>query len=320
MLEELGEHQQAISYYEKAIQIQPNYVKAHNNLGVILKELGEHQKAISYYEKAIQIDPKYEVAYINLGMLFKELGEYQKATSYYEKAILNDPNSIRAINGLSDLFKSFELGNITKTNSSSLKKLLLFLFRKNNINHNDIFHNAKLLIIFQEDQNEIEQIVNSESFLLNDKIIQKVLKEEIFLLMLQKSFIRDKFLEKLLTKIRKEILFSLENSKKNILNEYFNFIISLAEQSFLNEYVFFQSEEEINFINHLEKKILNNIETNELEVAILGCYIPLHNSKNIKNKLLNYTSKNVLFNNMIEMQIKEPLKETALKILSNLSK
>ena len=313
VLQELGEHQQAISYYEKAIQIQPNYVKAHNNLGVILKELGEHQKAISYYEKAIQIDPKYEVAYINLGMLFKELGEYQKATSYYEKAILNDPNSIRAINGLSDLFKSFELGNITKTNSSSLKKLLLFLFRKNNINHNDIFHNAKLLIIFQEDQNEIEQIVNSESFLLNDKIIQKVLKEEIFLLMLQKSFIRDKFLEKLLTKIRKEILFSLENSKKNILNEYFNFIISLAEQSFLNEYVFFQSEEEINFINHLEKKILNNIETNELEVAILGCYIPLHNSKNIKNKLLNYTSKNVLFNNMIEMQIKEPLKETALK-------
>jgi len=45
----------AISCFQKAIQIQPNYADAHYNLGVVLQELGEHQKAISSYEKAIQI-------------------------------------------------------------------------------------------------------------------------------------------------------------------------------------------------------------------------------------------------------------------------
>ena len=44
---------------KKAIQIQPNYVDAHYNLGIVLKELGEHQKAISCCEKAIQIQPNH---------------------------------------------------------------------------------------------------------------------------------------------------------------------------------------------------------------------------------------------------------------------
>ena len=39
---------------------------AHNNLGVIFQELGEIQKAKECYEKAIEIDPNYADAYNNL--------------------------------------------------------------------------------------------------------------------------------------------------------------------------------------------------------------------------------------------------------------
>ena len=35
----------------KAIQIQPNFLTAHFNLGHIMNELGQYQKAISSYEK-----------------------------------------------------------------------------------------------------------------------------------------------------------------------------------------------------------------------------------------------------------------------------
>ena len=309
---ELGESQKAISFYEKAIKLQPDFSQTHFNLGIIFNNLGKYQKAINCFEKVIKYQPDDVKSYNILGKILKELGEYKKAFSYYEKSIKINPNNIVTINCILDFFTSIRLSNLNEINSKSIKKLILFLFRKN-INHNGIFHKAKLLIFFNENQNKIEQIINSDSSLLNNKIIQKVLKEEMFLLMLQKCFTRDKLLEKLLTKLRKEILFSLENSKRNILNEYFNFIISLAEQSFLNEYVFFQSEEEINYISNLEKKILNNTEINEQEIIILGCYSPLNNLESIKNKLLNYNSKNFLFNDMIKMQIKEPLKETALK-------
>ena len=66
-------------------------------------------------------------------------------------------------------------------------------------------------------------------------------------------------------------------------------------------------------ISNLEKKILNEKKINEIETAILGSYIPLKISEIIKNKLLNYNSKNFLFNDMINMQIKEPLKEAELQ-------
>ena len=297
----------------KAIQIQPNHAKAHNNLGVVLKELEEHQKAISYFDKAIQINPKFEKAHSNLVVLLKELGEHQKVINYYEKAILIIPNSRAIINGLSDLFKSITLSRLTKTNSVGLKELFLFQYRKNNINHDGIFHNAKLLLFIGENDNDqVRQIVNSDSLLLKNKIIQNLSKEELFLLMLQKSLMADKFLEKLLTKLRYEILFTLVDSNQNILNEYFDFIISLAEQCLLNEYVYTQSKKEINHVNQLKNKIVNNEEINELEMAILGCYMPLHTSKNITNKLLDYKSKNILFNDLITMQIKEPLKEIKL--------
>ena len=250
----------------KAIQIQPNHAKAHNNLGVVLKELEEHQKAISYFDKAIQINPKYEEAHSNLAILLKELGEHQKVINYYAKAILIVPNSRVIINGLSDLFKSITLDSITKTNSVGLKELFLFQYRKNNINHDDIFHNAKLLLFIGEADNQVRQIVNSDSLLLKNKIIQNLSKEELFLLMLQKSLMTDKFLEKLLTKLRYEILFTLVDSNQNILKEYFDFIVSLAEQCLFNEYVYVQTKKEIYQVNKLKNKIENKKKINELEI------------------------------------------------------
>ena len=87
VLKELGEYQKAISCYEKAIKINPHYAEAYNNLGIALKELSKHQKAISCYEKAIKINPHYAEAYYNLGSILSVLGQYDKATTAYHQAI-----------------------------------------------------------------------------------------------------------------------------------------------------------------------------------------------------------------------------------------
>jgi len=310
---ELGESQKALKYYEKAIKLKPDYADTHINLGVALKSLGKHQQAIICFLKAIEIQPENIRSCNILGKIFKESGEYNKSVYFYEKSIKINPNNVITFNSILDLFTSIQFSNLTSKNSKSIKNLIIFLLNKNSMNHNQIFHNAKLLLYVDENQQEIEKLVKSDSFLLSNKTIQKLLKEEFFHLMLQKSFIRDRFIEILLTKIRKEILFLLKKENQNILNEYYDFIISLAEQSFLNEYVFFQSEEEIQLIINLEKKLLNNIENNEIKIAILGSYIPLQKSESIKNKLINYTSKNDLFNDLIKMQIKEPLEELKFK-------
>ena len=308
---ETGENQKAINSYEKAIQINPNYANTHNNLGVVLKEVGKYQKAISCFEKAIQINPNYVEAHNKLGGLLIELGRYHEALECYRKQISINSQQTNAINNLGVLLRLVRLKNITQENKKNLKELFLFLFRRNDISHADIFTNAKLVLFSEENYSKIRQIDISKT-LLENPIIKNLMKEELFLLMLQKCLIVDHFLEKILTKLRYEILLTSIIPNKDFLIKNFEFIISLTEQCFFNEYVYTQSKKEIDYINQLKNQIENNKKINELEIAILGCYIHLYSSENIINKLLNYKSKNILFNDLITMQIKEPLKEKEL--------
>ena len=306
------DHQKATNYFERAIQIKPDYVKPYFYLGVIFQELKNYQKAIDYYEKVITIQPNYIDAYNNLGVVFKEIKEFQKAIVYFKRAIKIDPDSTNTINSLADFLKNIQLDNILIKNNDSLIELFLFLFRKNNVNHSDLFKNVKLTIFLKENINNIKKIVSSDSLLIKNEYIQNLLKQELVLLILQKSLIVDKLLEKLFTKIRNEFLFILIENKQEIVNDYFDFVSSLAQQCFFNEYIFNKSKEENIKVKKLESKILKSEKINELDIAILGCYMPLYNSKNIIKKLSNYESNNFLFNDLIKVQIKEPLNEIKL--------
>ncbi len=90
----------AKNFYNETLKINPNYVDAHNNLGILMTQLGEYQNAKNCYEKVILIEPNNTVAYNNLGFVLKELGEYQKAQTCYEKAIKIFPNNVDALNNL----------------------------------------------------------------------------------------------------------------------------------------------------------------------------------------------------------------------------
>ena len=92
----LGENQKALSCFKKAIQIDPKSAPLHNNLGFILNQLGYHKKAIKYLKIAIEIDFNYADAFYNLGISIDQLGENQKALDCYKKVIQIEPNYVAA--------------------------------------------------------------------------------------------------------------------------------------------------------------------------------------------------------------------------------
>ncbi|MDP2922339.1 MAG: tetratricopeptide repeat protein [Candidatus Omnitrophota bacterium] len=95
-----GDYNQAIENYEKAIQIDPNYVEAYNNLGYSYRSIGKYKQAITYYQKAIQIKPNFIPAYANLGALYNQLNEYQNAKDYLTKGVQIDPDFAELYNNL----------------------------------------------------------------------------------------------------------------------------------------------------------------------------------------------------------------------------
>jgi len=83
----MDENDKAISYAQKAIDIDGNYWMGHLARGTALNNKGEYDKAIADYNKAIELNPKDAVAYFNRGNSWYDKGEYDKAIADCTKAI-----------------------------------------------------------------------------------------------------------------------------------------------------------------------------------------------------------------------------------------
>jgi tetratricopeptide (TPR) repeat protein len=89
------DHDRAIEYYCRALDVQPDSVKAFVGLGNAYQTLGEDRQAIADYSDAIEIGSAYDrVAYTKRGISYYNLKDWQRALQDFERAIkLNSKNS-----------------------------------------------------------------------------------------------------------------------------------------------------------------------------------------------------------------------------------
>jgi len=86
----------AISCFDKAIQLKPDYAEAYNNRGNAYDDKGDHDRAITDYDKAIQLDPNGAEPYFNRGLAFSNKGDLDKAIHDYDQAIQLKPDYAKA--------------------------------------------------------------------------------------------------------------------------------------------------------------------------------------------------------------------------------
>jgi lipoprotein NlpI len=82
----MGNYDQAILDYTKAIEIDPKYAIAYNFRGAAYSHQGNFSQAISDLNKAIEINPKDAYAYFNRGLAYYREKEYDKAWADVHKA------------------------------------------------------------------------------------------------------------------------------------------------------------------------------------------------------------------------------------------
>lgn len=78
---------EAVTVLERAIEADPRYAEAHNNLGVLLQSDGRLDEAVRSYRRAIAIRPEYAFARHNLGSALLALGELDAAIEQLGEAI-----------------------------------------------------------------------------------------------------------------------------------------------------------------------------------------------------------------------------------------
>ena len=92
-----GDDKVAQELLEEAVALYPNYVRAHNNLGVLYLKAGLKEKAFTEFSKAIQFDPKFAPGYVNQARVSISNGKFAEAEPSLKKAIEVDPSALNAM-------------------------------------------------------------------------------------------------------------------------------------------------------------------------------------------------------------------------------
>ncbi len=95
-----GDLMNALSAYQKAIELDPTYATPHNDLGVILEEQGKLGEAEQSYKQALKLNPAYTEAHANMAMLYERTGDQEKAIYHwlkrYQLGEAQNPGTLRA--------------------------------------------------------------------------------------------------------------------------------------------------------------------------------------------------------------------------------
>ncbi len=97
-----------IELLNKAIELDPNYVKAYNNRGVSYLNLKQYARAIQDFDKAIELDPAHASSYNNRGNSYSRLKRYNRAIQDYNKAIELDPGLAAAYYGRGNQYNNLK--------------------------------------------------------------------------------------------------------------------------------------------------------------------------------------------------------------------
>ena len=285
---------------------------AHYNLGNTLAELGRLEEAVTSYNKAIAAKPDLIEAHYNLSNTLKELGRLEEALVSVIKSIKINP-IVEARGLFIEITKKIDVN----TWDRSLVQLVINAILEPWGRPSDSIQIAcRLLKTDKEFLQILEQSQDSNAEgLLN--IISKKDFDFVTLLhtMLCSIPIEDAKIERLLTLLRFHLLKVAEseiltNDRKKEITPLYCF---LAQQCFINEYVYFQTAEEIDLSHQLRDRLTKAIEegsrVSEYLLIAVACYFPLYS---IAEKLLNQKWSNNI-KDVLKLQIQEPLEELNLR-------
>ena len=88
----LGRFSEAKKLYEAVVSLDPGYVEALNNLGVISIHEGDFEAAKENLEKAVRLNPRHVESYYNMACLYAIKGQPGQGLEYLKKAMSLDSN------------------------------------------------------------------------------------------------------------------------------------------------------------------------------------------------------------------------------------
>jgi Flp pilus assembly protein TadD/SAM-dependent methyltransferase len=315
VLQSIDRFDDALASWRSAVRLKPDHVSAHNALGNVLQKLGRDEEAAIAYRSVIKSDPRHANAHNNLGIVHRRLGKFRDALAAFRTATHLAPSEIFFWQDLAAcLAQCSDLG----LDGQDKKDLEGCLAREGM----DLAWLGSLVARVLKQQPGICQLlssaesrpIESQSWLRG--AIQ-TLDDPLLAAALEKSPIPDIDLESLLTDVRRAILWHAKHERLSevIDKGKLHFLCALAQQCFLNEYVYFESEDETGQVADIIQRIDARIAKREpLEpewIAVIAAYRPLHAVEFMPS--IEHAGGHPALEKLVTQQVNEPLEERAIR-------
>jgi tetratricopeptide (TPR) repeat protein len=96
-----GKFPEAAEEFQQALRLRPRYFEARSNLGVAYEYMGNAPAAIENFNEALQLNPNLTQAHLHLGNVLLTQGRFKEALQHFRKAVELEPNSVEALGRLS---------------------------------------------------------------------------------------------------------------------------------------------------------------------------------------------------------------------------
>jgi tetratricopeptide (TPR) repeat protein/2-polyprenyl-3-methyl-5-hydroxy-6-metoxy-1,4-benzoquinol methylase len=347
-----GKLEDAVVSYERSLAHKPDFAEAHNNLGNALVVQGKLEEALVSYERALAYKPNFAEAHYNLGNTLQCIGKLDEAVICYDRAleikfdyvdVLNNYALLlnaqgRSVRALRTIEQSLRIKETREA-----KNIFIFCIKHLRFMERDSEIRIALVRALREPWGRPIDLapVSSEFVKLNPDIgmcvaratnawplqlaaevlfgangLTALAADTLLLALLTSAPVCDVEMERFLTMARRAMLETavLVTALDAEVGSALNFYSALAQQCFINEYVFSLTDGEIQRAIDLRDSLISALESGakvpNLWTVAVAAYFPL-GSLPLAGRLLDSRGPDPLMA-VLEQQILEPNEEQKL--------
>jgi len=97
-------YDEAIKYFDLAIEADPGCYKAYNGKGIALCFKRNYKEGMELISKALEMKPDFPYANFNMAMAYKLQNDYDNALKWFDRAIALDPKDTWSYYGISTIY------------------------------------------------------------------------------------------------------------------------------------------------------------------------------------------------------------------------
>ncbi|MBI3903498.1 MAG: tetratricopeptide repeat protein [Nitrosomonadales bacterium] len=347
------EYAEAANLIEQAVKLNGKVPGYHYNLGNTYRRLNQTEAAADAYLEAIRLDPRFLTAHVNIGNVLRETGKLEAAAKHYRIAISLKPDHVQALTHLGHtLYALCEFGAATDsytralklTESQELKEgfarcIKYVSFTQDNADFRRYvmralsepwgrpsnFVDASLSLINPNRQIKkcIDQAVSAwparlpEHTLFGASGLATVADDRLLACLLENVPVADIELERFLTMVRLTLLDAAATGPTPEMPEgkILAFYCALAQQCFINEYVYSCTDEELARVHTLRERLVaaltSGLAVPALWLPAVAAYFPLYSLPSAEILLNQSWPKPITA--LLTQQVQEPQEERQLR-------